>query len=172
MYFFKHFPYIKYEDRYLITDLFKRFRLSPDFISGTSFYEWYIVKDGETPEALSKRFYGSEKYTWVILLANGMFDRYEDWILSDKRLLDYINFKYGEDSQYETHHYETQNDVNLPDGIWVDADYDGVKIAITNWEYEMSENEKKREIMVILPNVVGDIEKSLVTYMKNASRTE
>lgn len=49
-------------------------------------YVDYIVQDGETPQHIADRVYGSPNYDWIVLLANRVENPYYDWPLSSKNL--------------------------------------------------------------------------------------
>ena len=78
-----------------IKDYFRAMRVRDDIFAKDSLYSEYVVKNGERPDQLSKRFYDDEKFYWIILQVNNIVDYNNDWPLSFVELEDYINRKYG-----------------------------------------------------------------------------
>lgn len=50
----------------------------------------YTIQDGETPELVSLKLYGTRDYHWLIMLLNERFDIRKDWPISSQSLEDYI----------------------------------------------------------------------------------
>lgn len=72
------------------------------------FYD-YEVKDGETPEIIAHKLYGSVERYWIVLLFNLLSNPYYDFPLTSDQLNSLIQSKYGYDAdtaQTTTHHYE------------------------------------------------------------------
>lgn len=89
-----------------LKDIFSFLDLLPDYKDrGTSFRQ-YIVKEGELPEDVALRFYGSEDYWWVICLFNDIKNPLTDWPLTEEQinyladLLSSKEDKYDRDSYY------------------------------------------------------------------------
>lgn len=156
--YFEQFPIIYYDfdidgERVvkLIRDVTLNVRLRKQMIENIAFYDDYVIKDGETPEILSARIYGSPSYHWIIMLANLKFDIINDWPLSERQFNNYIAELYPEMSdRYAVHHYEDEN------GLTVNQDYVGAT-PISNFDVEYNKNEEKRNIKLISPTYLGQI---------------
>ena len=61
----------------------------------------YDVQDGETPEMIANKYYGSSEKHWIVLLFNDIIDPQYDWPLDQRTLIKYINDKYS--NQGATH---------------------------------------------------------------------
>lgn len=135
----------------LVTDIFRRVYARAS-VKDYSLIETVTIPDNYTPEQLAHRYYQNPYYHWVILVVNNIIDPREEWPRTQKQLQDYCVNKYGGiENIYETHHYI--ND----EGLIVDADYvAGIKTAITNYEYEDSLNDAKREIRMLHPKYLDD----------------
>jgi hypothetical protein len=99
---------------------------------------------------------------WVILALNNIVNPFEDWLLSDEEVKDRIKKKYGS-KLHDAHHYEQDGILytSLPEIK------EGKPITkITNYEYEMAENEKKRTIKVLYPHLLSTIEKEVKGLFK------
>jgi hypothetical protein len=108
--------------------------------------------EGETPEHISEKMYGTPYYYWIIMLANERYDYIKDFPLTYYQLERYISDKYG-DQLYATHHYESDQ------GFVVNSDYIGA-VSITNYRYEELLNESKRRIKIIPKNMIDLILKN------------
>ena len=57
------------------------------------YYE-YFVGEGDTPDIVAHKIYGSSDWHWIILLLNEMLHPQFDWPLDSKSILKYIDKKY------------------------------------------------------------------------------
>lgn len=153
--YFSKFPAIFYtQDNnvslQIIADITRRITLSKELKDNNAFYDLYDVKDGETPEIVSARMYGNAQYHWIILLANDTVDPRFDWPLSQVNLVEYCRSKYGDSQIYSTHHYIDTN------GNEVNSNAPGAT-SVSNFQFEDSENEKKRRIKVLKSEIVSEL---------------
>lgn len=109
--YFANFPKIVYDfdlgkgtDYRIITDITRNVRVRKQVLENISLYDYYDIQEGETPEIVSEKFYGTPYYHWVIMLVNQRYDYINDFPLSTNELEAYIARKYG-DNAYEAHHY-------------------------------------------------------------------
>jgi hypothetical protein len=109
--YFSNFPKIVYDfdlsggtDYRIITDITQNVRLRKQILENISLYDYYDIEEGETPEIISEKIYGTPYYHWVIMLVNQRYDYIEDFPLSSLELEAFIKRKYG-DNMYEVHHY-------------------------------------------------------------------
>ncbi|MDD5150012.1 MAG: baseplate wedge protein 53 [Flavobacterium sp.] len=117
----------------------------------------YFVQDYKKPEQISLDLYDTPNYHWTILLVNNIINPFHNWPLSNETLVEVSKNKYND--IYATHHYLTA------DGYIVDElttnDYDTNLLPIppdvlivSNIDYEIELNNKKRDIVVIKPKFV------------------
>jgi hypothetical protein len=160
----------------LLVDILRNVRLRRDTLENILIFDLYRLQDGETPEILSERLYGTPYYHWTLMLANERFDYATDFPLSQLELEEYVEQKYGNPDGI--HHYETVEIKNskgltmLPAGLKVDENFsysytesNGVVtfsglnavIPITNYEYELRVNEEKRVIKVLAPETIQEL---------------
>ena len=91
----------------LVTDIFRRSAPISHLFSNTRLFYPYHVKDGETPEIVAHKYYGSMNYHWVVTLLNGVIDPLLDWPMSQATIARYIVDRYGSiaAAMSTTHHY-------------------------------------------------------------------
>ena len=100
MSFFKQFPKIEYDFnstgvKQNMVDLFRSVRPLPSFLDNYSAYTFYEIKNGERPDIVSERIYGSSQYYWTFFVINDfLHDGYRAWPMSKEDLFDYIAKEY------------------------------------------------------------------------------
>jgi hypothetical protein len=153
--YFKKFPKIYYilkernnEDVLkIITDITTNVRVKKQTLSSITLWQYYDMKDGETPEIVAERFYGNAELHWVIMLVNDRYDVYNDFPLTSSNLENLIAAKYI--TPNATKHY-------VKDGLIVDSSTTG-SVPLSHRDWEIAENEKKRRIKMVEPNLVFGI---------------
>jgi hypothetical protein len=154
------YPIINYDNCNII-DISKRFSITNiDTVRSKEIYFWYTIQGWKSPENIAYDFYGSCDYVWVILSLNNIVHPIKDWLLSDEELRIFIEKKYENkkiypDGIYGIHHYEK-------DGVLCTSkeglDNTHGLVAVTNYEYEVAQNEKKRRIRILHPELLSTIE--------------
>ena len=157
MQYFKQFPKIIYDitgtgDYKLVTDLLRRVKVRDGIKNNISLFDKYNVKDNETPERVSSRFYGTEDFWWVVLLMNNIKDRYYDWPLGIVQFQNYMASKYANADAIR--HYEivqTSGPTQIQDNshlIEVPSTTAGAT-SVSYREYENRLQDKKRQIKIL-----------------------
>jgi hypothetical protein len=110
--YFANFPKIVYDfdltngvDYKIVTDITRNVRLRKQILENISLYDYYDVEEGETPEIISEKIYGTPYYHWVIMLVNQRYDYVNDFPLTQLELDTYIDKKYGS-KKYHVHDYK------------------------------------------------------------------
>jgi hypothetical protein len=143
----------------LVKDILRRVRINQKIKDSIALMEPYDIQDGERPEHVSFKFYGSPVYHWVILLVNEITDPYYGWPLSQRDFQSYVSDKYANPDA--VHHYEiTQQSgpTSSSDNshkIQVNSDVSGA-VAVSNREYEEREQEKIRSIKILPQSLLED----------------
>lgn len=147
--------------RAILTDIFRRSH-PRDTIINSNILESYRVQDGESPDEVSYRLYGTVDFYWILLLVNNITNTYTQWPMSSDVLYKYAVEKYGATNLNDVHHYIDEN------SYIVDYDYANVgqnQVAITNWDYESEVNSEKSQILVLkteaIPEFVSSFQSSL-----------
>jgi len=101
---------------------------------------------------------------------NDITDRYHDWPLNTNQFLSFLNEKYSNPDG--THHYEisqTSGETTIKIDIGAsNTDYPAAA-QITNFEYEESEQNKKRQIRLLDPAYVGQFTEEFRSIMAESS---
>lgn len=149
-------------------NFFRRYRVNEDIFSYATLFNKYAIQDGERPDTLADKLYGSPFYDWIILLTNNMVNAQYDWPMTNYVLYKTLESEF-EDPYGTIHHYETDDIGPYTEGTHVDETFYNsthkfningsiVKKAgnticrpVTIAEHYANENEKKREIYLLKP---------------------
>jgi hypothetical protein len=102
--YFKDFPQFLYDFKYvasgktrtsLVKDITRNIRFRKDILSNITLFDEYDIVDGETPEIIAEKFYGTPEYHWVVMLANERFDNNTDFPLMEPELQKHISTIYN-----------------------------------------------------------------------------
>jgi len=105
--YFNYFPTTYYSNSNestaldTVTNVIARFAFENAVKDNASLFYPYDVQDGETPEMIANKYYGSSEKHWIVLLFNDIIDPQYDWPLDQRTLIKYINDKYS--NQGATH---------------------------------------------------------------------
>jgi hypothetical protein len=188
--FFDDFPQIAYsldngKSVQIITDILRRVVLSKEFKTNAAFFEEYEVLEGETPEDVSYRFYGTQRLHWLILMVNDIINPRFQWPLTGDQMYRQVERIYNEKASVysinraknlngyvvdtfflltedSTHKnpvrlcYETEDENETKEPIAY-AESDIIDDFESNYEVEIIENENYRNIRVLKAEIVSDI---------------
>ena len=178
-----------------VKNFFKRGKLREDLFQDLTVFEKYDIKGDDRPDNVANIVYGNPQLDWVVLLSNNIINIQNEWPLSQQSFENYVLDKYGTLAKLdEIHHYES---VEVKDSSGVIIFPKGVKVsvgqsvsyhepltseqvtvnpvskAVTNYQYELSVNDKKRRIFLIKPiylNVVFDDLEEMMLYKKGSTQ--
>ena len=165
MSYFDMFPKVFYDSKgngnySVMTNLLRRVKLVDDAKLNIVDFDYYDVKDGETPEMIAHKYYGDVNLHWTILTVNDVVDYYEDWPMSVQRFEEFVKEKY--ENPQAIHHYEitqTSGDTTVTIDVGMNTTEYPSATAISNYQYEDSLQEKKRQIRLIQPRYVNEFVK-------------
>jgi len=139
----------------LVKDIFRRMKVRDNIKDNMALYATYNVQDGDTPEIISYKHFGSTDYFWIICLMNDITDRFYDWPLTFSAFEEYVKEKYA--NPQAIHHYEKTQSSGATTGNGP-ADYDHmIEVnstdpdgqSVSNYEYEQRLQDKKRQIKLL-----------------------
>ena len=175
MSYFDMFPNIYYDAKgngkfTIQKNLLSRLKLVDKVKENILGFDYYDVKDGETPEMIAHKYYGDVGYHWTILLVNDIIDYYEDWPMSVQRFEEFVKNKYV--NPQAIHHYEisqTSGDTTVTIDVGMNTtDYPSAT-AISHYQYEDKLQEKKRQIRLISSDNIEDFVKEFERKLNEAS---
>jgi len=182
MSYFRELPNLDYQsplsdknsslDYVRVKNLFRRVKLRDDLQNVFTIFNKYIVKDGARPDTVAEELYGASDLDWVVLLTAGIVNVREQWPLSDRDLYNFALNKYGLANLNAVKYYVTtevkdsSKRLILPAGKVVDSSFtipdpsNGLATlnpvtAVSNYEYEVEKNNKKRELFILKPDYLG-----------------
>lgn len=125
--YFSNFPTIVYDfkingktDYKVITDITKNVRFRKRVLENIAIYDEYDIEDGETPEIISEKVYGTPLYHWVIMLVNQRYDYINDFPLTQRELDALVEQKYGDTKDHANYYlYEQDNKQFIKEGSWI-----------------------------------------------------
>jgi hypothetical protein len=82
----------------VVTNLVTRFSFEKKFKENTSVFTKYNIDDGDTPEIIAYKAYGSAELHWVVLAMNDIVDPQYDFPLDQRTLTRFIDAKYTENA--------------------------------------------------------------------------
>lgn len=197
MSYFRELPDLQYQspvsdrnsslDYVTAKNLFRRVKLRDDLQNVFTLFNKYQIPEGARPDTVAESLYGRADYDWVVLLSANITNVRDQWPLSDKDLYLYSENKYGtilnDVRFYETTEVkDSKNRLILPAGKVVDANFTipnpsnplttlNPVAGVSNYEYEVRQNEKKRGIYVLkriyLQQYVNDF-KDIMYYQKSS----
>lgn len=137
-----------------LTNILRRAKPIKVILDRVSVYFDYEISEGERADTLAHDYYGSSTYTWLIYIANNIYDPYYQWPLTSYQLFDLIEKKYGDfyQAQVDIHHYQNDstNFIVSPYTFqnWTIEQQFGW-YPVTNYEHEYNINENKRYIRLV-----------------------
>ena len=150
----------------LVSDLFRRVKIKDKILDEASLYSEYFVSNGERPEDIAQKHFGSPLLHWVILISNGVTDAYYQWPLTLQGFEDYVKDKY--DNPDATHHFEKvqssgpQTSIDNSHLIECNSTDVGAQ-SVSNREFEQREQDKISRIKLLnpayLPMMIEEFEK-------------
>ena len=215
--YFNFFPkttYYKSKDSTsvdILTNITARYNFNDGLKQNAATYYKYKIKDGDTPEILAFKFYGSPEKHWIILAMNNIIDPIYEWPLAQRTIGKFIEAKYSDASYANTAYtgvtglewaknntqayFKIETKTNTTTGLYkqdrirLDANtYANVVISDTSYtlsdktplrvvvsketqtyyDYEIELNENKRNITILKPEFLVDIEEEFKTVMRDS----
>lgn len=200
MKYFKQLPKIysaDYNNGKLIamTNLLTRVNIIPELLRNPMLYYEYDIQDGDTPEIVAHKYYGSTDSFWLVLFSNQILNPQWDWPLDSDNFAVYITDKYGSqaNAQSQIHHYEkvisktnsatneTTSDIIIIDSAAYANTIESTKTVvfpntgtitiettkriIDAYDYELQQNESKRTIRILDVKYVPTVEQQFIQLM-------
>jgi len=166
-----------------VTNIMKRVKFKPSVLEDISNYYPYFIKEGERPDIIAHAQYGNIGYAYLIMLVNDIQDPNFDWPLSSQIFEKYIINKYGSvtiaiagvKNYYQIIRAEvarTGTSETVPEVKFAvdETTYNALdsddRSTLTDYDYEVELNDAKREIRLINPAFVQDIDYQVKSSLK------
>lgn len=100
-YFFQGFPTMEYDifannKPVEVTDIFRSVRIKHNLRDTVLMYKSYHIQDGERPDHVSLKLYGTTDYYWTLFMVNeDLVNTFADWPCSRAEIENKINIKYA-----------------------------------------------------------------------------
>ena len=171
-----------------VKNIFRRAKIREDLFRSTVAFGQYTIVGDDRPDIVAEKMYGRADLDWVILISNNILDIRNEWPVTQGDFHEYLQSKYTEEELGQVHHWETNEirdrggNLLLTGGMIVDENfsfsytYDNIKVSlsgaslvksVSNLDYEISLNDKKRKIFVLrkeyLQTIVDDL-REIMTY--------
>ena len=180
--YFRNLPRVGYDingtgkDSFVsVTNIMKRVKFKPSVLEDISNYYPYFVKEGERPDIIANDQYGNIGYAYLILLVNDIYDPNFDWPLNSQVFEKFIINKYGSVTTAISgikHYFQiiraevprTGTSERIPEVKFAvdETTYDALDISdrttLSNYDHEVELNDAKREIRLINPTFIQDID--------------
>ena len=180
--YFKNIPNVLYDINgtepntfRAVTNIMSRVRFKPSVIENITDYYPYKVLEGERPDIVSYKKYGTVAYSYLILLINDIVDPLFDWPLPSRQFENYIIEQYGSvaNAQSTNKYYyqivraevaKTGVSERVPEyKVIVDqTTYNSLDASVRSaqnvYDWETEQNDNKREIKIINPDFIQDID--------------
>lgn len=197
--YFLNFPFRGYTldpnagagDYVVVTDIFKRIRFRQQLLANARLYYPYQIKDGDAPEIIAHKYYGSVDYFWIVLLVNNITDPLRQWPKNYPAFVQHIKDTYSslENAQISIHHYEkiitktnSANEISQNITVIDETQYnslsavvpvvyqfsDGSTVTVTTerrtidcYTYEEQQNDLRRNIVLLKSEYLSQVTEEL-----------
>tara|TARA_Y100000992_G_C21248275_1_gene484497 strand:- start:16 stop:678 length:663 start_codon:yes stop_codon:yes gene_type:complete len=95
-------------DYQVVKNIFKRAVIRNDVFNEVTAFEKYSVEGDERPDQVAAKFYRDSNLDWVVLTTNNIIHVRDEWPMSSRDFLTYLESKYTSAQLSNVHHYETK----------------------------------------------------------------
>jgi hypothetical protein len=158
--YFNYFPKVPYfldDDKNsldVVSNLTSKFKFDSTFKENSVVYYDYVVKDGETPEIISDKIYGSPERHWIILILNDIIHPQIDWPIEQNSLIKLI------DKKYEVYANTSNNETGLE---WSQTNYK--EYLVTETIKVLSDNSTTISINQVTEQSYANVVNSTENYL-------
>jgi Base plate wedge protein 53 len=125
--YFSNFPTIVYDfkingktDYKVITDITRNVRFRKRVLENIAIFDEYDIQDGETPEIISEKVYGTPFYHWIVMIVNQRYDYINDFPLTQREIDSLVEIKYGDKKDHaRSYLYEFNGKKHVKEGSWI-----------------------------------------------------
>jgi len=169
--YFNYLPKVNYDlfgdgTTIQFTDITKRVAINKLIKKDIVAFDFYDIQDGETPEVIAYLYYGDSLLHWLVLITNNITNIFDQWPKSISSLENFVNEKYDEPDG--THHYEIPYESGDTSKIIIINDNKNYPnaVRISNFDFELKENENKARIRLVKPFYVNQIVSEYINLVR------
>ncbi len=166
-----------------VKNLFKRGKIRDDIFKDVTYFTKYSIQGDDRPDNVAFQVYQDSKLDWVVLLANNIINIQDEWPLTQESFENYLLHKYeNQQNIHSIHHYESKEVKDsvgatiLKEGLQVPKNFsmkfldsnlgtyteiggagNPITSEVTNYEYEVDLQDKKRQIYLLKQNYLNII---------------
>lgn len=127
-------------------------------------YTTYQVLDGERPDQVSQKFYGSPEFVWVLMLANGL--NFGTWAMSEDTLQRHCITTYGSLQNAQQPAVYCDGYGNAMDVVTWTALQDPQKFSKSYYDVEVDQNNARSVIQIPASSSLGALTQKLQQLLK------
>ena len=200
--YFSYFPTtpqdITNENRTVkLTNILRRFKVDSSLKDRALVFYDYQIQEGDRPDTIAEKYYGSANYSWLVMHFNDMNDVLRDFPLFGDNFENFVAGKYGSvaTAQSTIHEYgifcrhRDANGVDTPakkrtliDGTILeervlvvdlttfnatDSAYKYNVAGVTKYDYEVELNEKRRDIELLDVKYLPTVRDEVENVLRN-----
>mgnify|MGYP003639563729 FL=1 len=200
--YFSYFPTtphdITNENRTVkLTNILRRFKVDSSLKDRALVFYEYQIQEGDRPDTIAEKYYGSANYSWLVMHFNDMNDVLRDFPLFGDNFQNFVAGKYGSvaTAQSTIHEYRIfcrhrdANGVDTPakkrtliDGTIIeervlvvdlttfnatDSAYKYNVAGVTKYDYEVELNEKRRDIELLDVKYLPTVRDEVENVLRN-----
>lgn len=200
--YFSYFPTtphdITNENRTVkLTNILRRFKVDSSLKDRALVFYDYQIQEGDRPDTIAEKYYGSANYSWLVMHFNDMNDVLRDFPLFGDNFENFVAGKYGSvaTAQSTIHEYRIfcrhrdANGVDTPakkrtliDGTILeervlvvdlttfnatDSAYKYNVAGVTKYDYEVELNEKRRDIELLDVKYLPTVRDEVENVLRN-----
>jgi len=186
--YFSYFPKTEHDltnigQKVDLTNILRRFKVKSAVKDRVDVYHDYDIQDGDRPDTIAEKYYGSPAYAWIVLHFNDIIDPVFEWPLFGYNFEQYIKGKYNSipSAQATVHEYrQILNEAKvLNDGTripkrWVVVDLttysllpEASKELISKYDYEVEKNDVKRKVKLLDKRYLNQIQEEVKDVLRN-----
>jgi hypothetical protein len=119
----------------------------------------YVINHDDTPESIAENYYNDSRLYWVILMLNGINNKYDEWPQKEEFLIRRLKFEFGDirTAKLSIHHYThslmgydiSETTYNFLHNS--DKNKSNMFKPVSEYDYLFKQNEKNRKIKLLRP---------------------
>jgi hypothetical protein len=165
-----------------VTNILRRFKVRSALKDRADVFYEYSIQEGDRPDVIAEKFYGNPNYAWVVLHFNDIIDPQFGWPLYGNDFEQFVIGKYGSmasaKSTIKNYYKVIRNATVKNDGTRIpkyelvvdQTTYNSLSPTVrrseTQYEYEVEQNEDRKQIRLIEPRFLSQMIDEVETILQ------